>query len=94
VHQPNQQLVYWDENATAEQVQRRLQSSTTTLTGFYEYNHTHPAEPAMLYEHFPEEHVWTGKQWKQREQNFSIGRLDHANPIQGECFYLRMLLTV
>ncbi len=94
VHLPNQQLVYWDENATAEQVQRRLQSSSTTSTYFFEYNRTHPAKPAMLHERFPEEDVWTGMQWKQREQNFSISRLYHANLIQGECFYLRMLLTV
>jgi hypothetical protein len=47
----------------------------------------------MLYERFLEEHVWTGKQCKLREQNYSIGRLYHANHKQGERFYLRMLLT-
>jgi hypothetical protein len=71
-----------------------MQSSVTTLTGFFEYNRTHPAEQATLYEDFPQEHVWTGKHWKLRQRNLSIGRLYHANPIQGERFFLRMLLTV
>ncbi len=58
---PNQQLVYWRENAIAEQVQRQLQSSVTTMTGFFEYNRIHPAERATLSEDFLQEHVWTGK---------------------------------
>jgi hypothetical protein len=94
IHLPYQQLVYWAENATAQQVQRIMKRSITTLTDFFEYNGTHPPEQAKLYENFPKMHVWTGKHWKLREQDYSIGRLYHANPIQGEYFYLRMLLTI
>jgi hypothetical protein len=86
--------VYWPENATAEQVQKRMQPSTTTLTSYFENNSAHPSESAILYEHFLECHVWTGKNWKLWEQQFSIGRLYHAHSIQGECFYLQMFLTV
>ncbi len=68
VHLPNQQLVYWAENATAEQVQRRLETSATTLTGFFEYNCAHPEEQDALYEDFPQKHVWIDYRWKLRER--------------------------
>jgi hypothetical protein len=44
VHLLNRPLVYGWENATAEQVQRQMQSNVITLTGFLEYYSTDPAE--------------------------------------------------
>ena len=50
----------------------------------------------LLYQQFPEKYVLIEKQkvWQKRKQGFAIGRMYHCNPLQGERFYLRLLLTV
>ena len=34
------------------------------------------------------------KRWHPRKRGFAISRMYHYNPLQGERFYLRLLLTV
>ena len=44
----------------------------------------------------PQHCVWvpSSRRWKVREKGEAIGRMYHCSPVQGERFYLRLLLTV
>ncbi|XP_012856955.1 PREDICTED: ATP-dependent DNA helicase PIF1-like [Erythranthe guttata] len=48
-----------------------------------------------LYPEFPEHYVWDNKFkcWNERKKRNVIGRVNGANPIEGERFYLRLLLN-
>jgi hypothetical protein len=96
VHLPNEQRITWQEGATIEALQEAMRLSVSKLTAFFRYNTENPGEPACLYERFPWNHVFveTERRWKLWEQQIAIGRMYHANPISGERFFLRLLLTV
>ncbi|XP_020258959.1 ATP-dependent DNA helicase PIF1-like [Asparagus officinalis] len=57
--------------------------------------HEEDHEKELLYVEFPECYVWdsTAKSWSPRKQRQVIGRINGANPIEGERYYLRLLLT-
>ena len=48
-----------------------------------------------LYSEFPEHYVWNKKEriWTERKKGEVIGRINGANPIEGERYYLRLLLN-
>ncbi|KAJ1283306.1 hypothetical protein BS78_03G118400 [Paspalum vaginatum] len=50
----------------------------------------------LTYCEFPQCWRWdeSNRKWTKRKQGFKIGRLYYVNPIEGECFYLRMLLMI
>jgi hypothetical protein len=102
VHLPDQQTVIFDGMQGREEALVRAEKSKTPLMAYFEANtqnligygdkHAHD----VLYVDFPEFFTYIKKEhyWKPREKNFSIGRLHFANPVCGERFYLRTLLTV
>ena len=49
----------------------------------------------FLYKESPEYYVWNEdkKYWSQRKQRNAIGRLVAASPVEGERYYLRLLLN-
>ena len=50
----------------------------------------------LTYCDFPTKWVWHRKQreWCPRKSGRCIGRIFHAHPTSGDCFYLRMLLNL
>lgn len=72
-----------------------MQEARTTLMAYFEYNAAHPEARQYLYQDFPAKFVYLprDRHWKPREREFVIGRMYHCNPMQGEKYYLRLLLT-
>ncbi|KAG5584042.1 hypothetical protein H5410_044476 [Solanum commersonii] len=48
----------------------------------------------LLYKEFPQHFVWSSsyKMWSRRKQRLTIGRIVTCHPIEGERYYLRLLL--
>jgi len=68
------------------------------LTAYFEKNNTSEHARGILYRDFPEYYKWDsqGKSWIRRAQKNhlrQIGRVVCANPAEGECYYLRVLLN-
>jgi hypothetical protein len=68
----------------------------TPLMAFFAYNSEHPDSRQYLYQEFPMHFTWKpqAQKWKPRQRGGQIGRMYQANPLQGEVYYLRCLLTV
>ena len=96
IHLPGEYLVYFSETATAIELQAHLDIAKSKLIAWFAYNAMYSDSHHLLYQHFPEKYVFIEKQkvWHKRKQGFAIGRMYHCNPLQGERFYLRLLLTV
>jgi hypothetical protein len=95
VHLPDQQSVLFPEDATLADLARRLAQSETTLTGFFKFNTEFPTGRHLLYQDFPSSFTWDPirKRWAPRQRGAAIGRMYFCSPVQGERYYLRLLLT-
>ena len=95
VHEPDKQPVAWPEGATDEEIRGIMESSRSKLMAYFELHRENPNGPKYLYQEIPAHFVWSTKacRWIPRKQGQAIGRIHHANPTQGERYYLRMLLT-
>ena len=96
VHLPNEQPVYFPDDANPDQIQTILDKSGSTLTAFFQYNADHHESRTLLYQDFPAKYVFNKKTkvWEPRKRGFAIGRIYHCSPLAGERFYIRLLLTV
>jgi PIF1-like helicase/Helicase len=96
VHLPGAQPVYFDEEASCEEIQGRMEEAGSTLMAFFKYNERHEDGRRYLYSEFPAHYVYDSKkrEWRPRKRGTAIGRMYHCNPSQGPRFYLRLLLTV
>ena len=87
--------VYTIEHSDLENVLSRQKH--TTQTGWFIANERFPSSRDITYTTFPDKFVWekTKREWKEREKGHGkmIGRVYSAHPGEGECFYLRMLLS-
>ncbi|XP_020243617.1 uncharacterized protein LOC109821873 [Asparagus officinalis] len=105
LHMPNHQYVsYWKHQDLSKFIHLE-HVSKTMLTEFFtmckkikegnKKKHEKDHEKELLYVEFPECYVWdsTSKSWRPRKQRQVIGRINGANPIAGERYYLRLLLT-
>ena len=63
---------------------------------WFAYNLANKDGQQYLYQQFAEHFVFHEKEkrWQRRQRGLAIGRMYHRNPMQGERFYLRLLLTV
>jgi hypothetical protein len=96
VHLPEQQTVVFPVGATVADLAARLDRSTTTLTAFFQYNTDYSNGRNVLYQDFPASYVWDAstRTWRIRQRGTAIGRMYYCSPVQGERYYLRLLLTV
>jgi len=91
IHLPDQQNVIY----STGHAQEALNSvNDTTLTAWLKTNSDDPDARNVHYHQFPEKYVWEQKShsWRARKRGNTIGRVYRANPIEGERFYLRLLL--
>ncbi|RCV11375.1 hypothetical protein SETIT_2G180800v2 [Setaria italica] len=66
------------------------------LTVYFDYNRLHEEARGILYRDFPEHYTWesNGKFWKPRKNAvYQVGRLVSAHPVEGERYFLRVLLN-
>lgn len=96
VHLPGQQAVYFHENASPDELHRRMEMTQTILMAFFEYNKLHLDGRSLLYQEFPTHYTYHmgDRRWHHRKRGTAIGRIYHCNPFMGERYYLRLLLTV
>ncbi|KAL0295429.1 UNVERIFIED_CONTAM: hypothetical protein Sradi_6836600 [Sesamum radiatum] len=71
-------------------------ASKTMLTEFF-YMNTHDERAKcmnLLYREFPQYFVWDTKDkiWGTRKRGTVVGRIANASPVEGERYYLRILL--
>ena len=95
VHLKDQNLIYYNPDDDINEVLDRA-SGKTALTAWFDANRQYPEARDILYPDFPCTWVYVKKtkKWKPRERGAgAIGRMYFASPVQGERFYMRLLLT-
>ncbi|KAI9084922.1 hypothetical protein K1719_033095 [Acacia pycnantha] len=62
---------------------------------WFDKNKDDPYARTLTYSQFPNYFTFVREKrfWKIRERGFSVGRMGHCTPAQGELYYLRLLLT-
>jgi hypothetical protein len=97
VHLPGQHNVVFNEDDDLEAVAQRAANQQTTLTRYFLYNAANEGSRHVLYTDFPQQHVWKAreKRWAPCQRGTeAVGRMYFVPAVSGECFYLRLLLTV
>ncbi|XP_073035172.1 uncharacterized protein [Primulina eburnea] len=95
LHLPNKQCVTFWKNQSLRNVLQWEHVSKTMLTEFFQMCATNDKAKALLYSEFPEYYVWDKKNkfWQERKKGKVIGHVNGANPVEGERYYLRLLLN-
>ncbi|KAJ8640017.1 hypothetical protein MRB53_016711 [Persea americana] len=95
VHLENMQHVGFREDTNLLSILHNQQASKTMLTEYFQMNQLDKDACRFVYKEFPEYYVWNEdkKYWSQRKQRNAIGRLTAASPVEGERYYLRLLLN-
>lgn len=95
LHLPNKQSVsYWEHQQLGNILNNKL-ASMTMLTEFFTYCLNDQDKKDHLYRDFPEKFTWNkqSRRWAARRHKKAIGRINVANPSEGERYYLRLLLN-
>jgi hypothetical protein len=53
IHEPGKHAVYFDEDASWEEIEDEMKNARLTLMVFFKYNAEHPDETPYLYSQFP-----------------------------------------
>ncbi|XP_027166434.1 uncharacterized protein LOC113766438 [Coffea eugenioides] len=97
LHLENCQPLNFREDQDLRDVVRNRFAKRTMLTEFFYTNSVDPLAQNLkcTYKHFPEHFVWYPgrRKWEPRKQKDCIGRIVAANPMEGERYFLRLLLT-
>ena len=100
VHLPNQQPVILNLNTdtTIQEALEKNRNRDFTLIGWFKANALYQNEAVnnTLYQDFFSKMVWNKRtyKWTIRQRGFQIGRIYYAHSSAGDCFYLRLLLTI
>ncbi|XP_027158647.1 uncharacterized protein LOC113760290 [Coffea eugenioides] len=96
LHLQNHQSISFAENQTLDDVLANERNSRTMLTEFFSMNRTNKRAQDLncLYKEFLKYFTWNegDRIWMDRKYGEVIGRVNTAHPIEGERYYLRMLL--
>ncbi|XP_075499811.1 uncharacterized protein LOC142538359 [Primulina tabacum] len=94
LHLPNKQCVTFWNNQDLQTALESDKIGKTMLTEYFETCCRDVEARKYLYSEFPQHCVWDRKTkaWNERRQRQVIGRVNSANPIEGERYYLRVLL--
>uniref|UniRef100_UPI0035901195 uncharacterized protein n=1 Tax=Myxine glutinosa TaxID=7769 RepID=UPI0035901195 len=106
VHLENGQRVYFNAENALERAQRP--PPATTLTAFFDLCSLDDFAKTLKYHEVPQYYTWdkSSKKWTRRKQGgvvvrgdftvhevSAIGRMYSISPRQGDCYYVRLLLT-
>ncbi|XP_073121078.1 uncharacterized protein [Henckelia pumila] len=94
LHLPDRHMVTFLNYQNLGNVLETDRVSKTMLTEFFKTCSQNSEATELLYSEFPEHYVWnqSTRTWKPRKQRQVIGRVNSANPVEGERYYLRLLL--
>ena len=94
-HLPNKKSVFFRDNEKLEHVTHSESRAKTPLTELFAYNASHPLELKYCFPEFREHHVWNSqsKTWTKTKRNRIIRRFTTVAPLEGERYYLRLLLA-
>ncbi|XP_056689635.1 uncharacterized protein [Spinacia oleracea] len=98
LHLEGKQLVTFRNTDNLNVIVENDSSKETMLTQYFYMNKMKKNPKNLLYKQFPKEFVWNSqsKTWNKRGTKKTkkvIGRVVTANPIEGERYYLRILLN-
>nr|XP_027108929.1 uncharacterized protein LOC113728764 [Coffea arabica] len=97
IHLQNCQPLNFREDQDLRDIVANRFAKRTMLTEFFYMNSTDSLTQNLkcTYKQFPEHFVWYPgrRKWEPRKQKDSIGRIVTANPMEGERYFLRLLLT-
>ncbi|XP_060965525.1 uncharacterized protein LOC115712693 [Cannabis sativa] len=95
LHLEDSQLITYNKSDNLTKVITCEFLTRTMLTEFFKMNATNKKAKTLLYKEFPEHFVWNKqfKIWTERKKQKVIGRIVTANPMEGERYYLRILLN-
>ncbi|XP_073024169.1 uncharacterized protein [Primulina eburnea] len=95
LHLPKKYCVTFWKNQSLDYVLRQDYNSKTMLTEFFHTCSVSTKAVTLFYTEFPEYYVWDNqsKCWYERKKRKVIGRVNAANPNEGEMYYLRLLLN-
>ncbi|KAL5565200.1 hypothetical protein UlMin_028364 [Ulmus minor] len=95
LHLENQQLITFKKTDKLDRIIDNDFASKSMLTEYFNMNKTNEKAKTLLYNQFPEHFVWNqrDKFWIPRKKGHVIGRIVTTNPIEGERYYLRLLLN-
>ena len=96
VHLPSKQPVFFTEGLIRAELQIQLDQAHSKLMAWFAYNTAQADGRQYLYYEFPTHYVFHNKhkRWQKRKRGMAIGHMYYYNPLQGERFYLRLLLTI
>nr|GEW87055.1 hypothetical protein [Tanacetum cinerariifolium] len=96
VHLPNKQFVIFKEDVVLTDILERERNKRSMLTALFELNKTYTQDWQYLYKDIPKFYTWnkSTRKWNHQKQRKMRGRMVFTNPIEGECFYLRVLLQL
>ncbi|KAI9077949.1 hypothetical protein K1719_040078 [Acacia pycnantha] len=94
-HLPHQQSVYYTERESMSSLVTNPRVKESMFLAWFEKNKDDPFARTLTYSQFPNFFIFVREKrlWKTRELGFSVGRIGHCTPAQGELYYLRLLLT-
>ena len=97
VHLKGQHTVYFRDDLSPSQLAAKMERTRSKLMAFFLYNEQFTDGHGYLYSEFPAHFAWKIKtctwQKRRRLEGVTIGRMYHCNPVSGERYYLRLLLT-
>nr|XP_016507198.1 PREDICTED: uncharacterized protein LOC107824907 [Nicotiana tabacum] len=96
LHLEGQQFVSFKSNTDIQTIVNNPMIKKPMLTEFFYMNDSDEdaKELNLLYKEFPEYFVWSSsdKFWARRQKRCAVGRIVTCHPIEGERYYLRLLL--
>ncbi|KAI9087105.1 hypothetical protein K1719_030940 [Acacia pycnantha] len=91
----NKQSIYYTQGETMSSLVNNPRVKESMFLAWFEKNKDDPFARTLTYSQFPNHFTFVREKrfWKIRERGFSVGRIGHCTPAQGELYYLRLLLT-
>ncbi|XP_060962816.1 uncharacterized protein LOC115724117 isoform X1 [Cannabis sativa] len=95
LHLKNQHTVTFQGNSDLSNIANSEHYKKSMLTEFFELNKVDENARMLLYRQIPEYYVWNNqnRRWTPRKKKTVIGRIVTANPLEGERYFLRILLN-
>ena len=85
VHEQGQQIIYFLDNATQQELNIIRQNPRSTLNAWFTYNSTPEDSRKFLYRDFPSRYIYKDGMWKARQRGFAVKRLLYTSPISDIC---------
>ncbi|KAL7076373.1 hypothetical protein ACQ4LE_004482 [Meloidogyne hapla] len=92
VHLEGEQICYFDETMTEEEILERTRNCSELLA-YFDLNKRSDSSKDLLYHQLPEKFCFSKRMWTERKSHFNaIGRMVKVSPAEPERYHLRLLL--